>query len=518
MSPPPAVGPFQILGEIGKGSMGTVYLARKGSGTELGRPVALKRLHPEHLKELANLRSFVREAEIGITLNHHNVVAVQELIPDGEGFAITMEYVDGVDLRRILRHTSSLGQRLPLPIALEVLEQACLGLDHAHQPDPLLGRPSLVHRDFKPANVMVTRSGLVKVMDFGIARLAGLDHVQDDGTAGGTIKGTPRYMSPEQARGEAIGPAADIFSAGLVLFECVTGERFYRSSEFLALLREAQEADVAGNLRRASTLPRGIFAALRRALDPDPARRHGRALDLAEELRIQRRRLKEGESLVTFAGRICETLAQPARAEGPARAPGEDSGGSRAQGAPAPSISTLARGWNTLSHAALSETAARAVAAAEATDVPEGIGTAPATDSERPGRAPTPDATAAPGDGVVPADAPPVDPPRRSGLMLVLATVLSVAAAMVAWMLVLTKPEQVKPIELYVDPPAAVVSVGGKDLAVSESYRLPPPPPGGTLEVLVRAEGFAPRLETLRPEEAGQRRMIALEKKTPSPP
>lgn len=512
MRPPPAVGAFQILGEIGKGSMGTVYLARKGSGTELGRPVALKRLHPEHLKELANLRSFVREAEIGITLNHHNVVAVQELIPDGEGFAITMEYVDGVDLRRILRHTSSLGQRLPLPIALEVLEQACLGLDHAHQPDPLLGRPSLVHRDFKPANVMITRSGLVKVMDFGIARLAGLDHVQDDGTAGGTIKGTPRYMSPEQARGEAIGPAADIFSAGLVLFECVTGERFYRSSEFLALLREAQDADVAGNLRRASTLPRGIFAVLRRALDPDPARRHGRALDMAEDLRVQRRRLKEGESLVSFAGRICETLAQPPRTEGPARGAGEDSGGSRAQGAPAPSISTLARGWNTLSHAALSETAARAVVASDAKAAPE---------ANPEGRDAGVPALTPPGsDAAVPGEAPPeaLDPPRRSGLILLLVTVLSVAAAMVAWMLVLTKPEQVQPIELYVDPPAAVVSVGGKDLAISERYRLPPPPAGGSLEVLVRAEGFAPRLETLRPEDAGHKRMIALEKKAPSPP
>ncbi len=543
------LGSFRIVGEIGRGSMGTVYLARKRGEMEMGRAVALKRLHPEHMRDLGNLRAFVREAEIGIHLNHHNVVAVQELIPDGDGYAIAMEFIDGVDLRAIFRHLHSQGRTLPLAIALEIIEQACLGLDHAHQPDLASQRPSLIHRDFKPANVMLTRSGLVKVMDFGIALLEVLG-VDEDHTGGGTIKGTPRYMSPEQARGEPLTPASDIFSAGLVLYECVTGERFYRESDFLALLREAQTADIAPPLRRATGIPRPVLAVMRRALDPSPHKRFSRALAMAEELRAARRKLKEEESLTSFAARLCEALVQPVREDCAPKRGGDDVASSRPafSTSPAASVSTLAAGTPLPNQRAAPATTGsfpspspRSVAATTTGSFPPSLGPLPSSPLP-PGveipqalldiappepravpspsfRAlplpPRPEAGPAPSSQSVslPTEVPPLIASKPTGqrlLPLILVSLLTLGAAVLAWTVVLMPDSKASPVVLYVDPQSATLLVRGKAVPRGAHYSITPPEPGETLEVVISAEGFSLRTEVLTPADAGKKRFISL--------
>jgi serine/threonine-protein kinase len=259
-------GRYGVERTLGGGGMAVVYLARD---EELGRPVAVKVL-AENLADDAELRErFVREARLAARLSHPNVVRVYDAgEEDGLPF-IVMECVDGESLAETIRREG----RLDPDRVAELGVQACAGLEHAH-------RAGLIHRDVKPANLLTTADGTLKVADFGIAHAVGGTRV----TAVGTVLGTAAYLSPEQALGEPVTPASDLYSLGACLYELVAGKPPFGYETFAEMLSRRQ----AGPPPRLDGAPPALEAAIRSCLEADPERRPGSAGELAHLLAASR--------------------------------------------------------------------------------------------------------------------------------------------------------------------------------------------------------------------------------------
>ncbi len=206
---PPRLGKYEVRALLGQGAMGQVYLCHD---PVIDRQVAVKILHPHILtdRNAEEIRArFRREARAAARCQHPNIVTVHDVGEhDGRDF-IVMEYVQGEELRFFLDRGEQLGDAERLYIVKEVLE----ALEFAHA-------RGVVHRDIKPANIILMDDGGVKVADFGVAHID-----RSDLTQAGSIMGTPTYMAPEGLRGEPVGPAGDLYSVGMVLFELVTGRR-----------------------------------------------------------------------------------------------------------------------------------------------------------------------------------------------------------------------------------------------------------------------------------------------------
>src|SRR5262245_1270767 len=215
------IGHYQLVRQIGRGGMGEVYLARD---TRLGRPAALKLLQTSLTQDAARVRRFRQEARAASALNHPNILTIYEVGQDdssaGGAHFIAAEYVDGQTLRALCQ-----GRGLALGVALDILIQVAGALTAAHE-------EGIVHRDIKPENIMLRRDGLVKVLDFGLAKLteqAMRPHIRGSGgfarvtTQPGAVMGTINYMSPEQARGMEVDERSDLFSLGIVMYELLTG-------------------------------------------------------------------------------------------------------------------------------------------------------------------------------------------------------------------------------------------------------------------------------------------------------
>ncbi len=208
------VGRYETLSLLGRGGMGEVYSARD---TELGRTVALKFLLPEALRGASAIRRLIREARAASLLNHPNIITVYEVIQTGDSVAIAMEQVAGQTLRDCQIAGVAPEQ------AIHLVHQIALALANAHQ-------NGIVHRDIKPENIMVRPDGLVKVLDFGLAReFVGTDPVLSSVSVAGLAVGTVRYMAPEQLRGETATAASDVFSLGVVLYELLSGQHPFHS-------------------------------------------------------------------------------------------------------------------------------------------------------------------------------------------------------------------------------------------------------------------------------------------------
>jgi serine/threonine-protein kinase len=220
-------GKYEIQGEIARGGMGIVYKAVHKS---LNRTVALKVLHAQYTGDASFVKRFQREARAMARLDHENVIRVYDVSEEQSAQYIVMEYFPGKDLKQVILERGPLSIEQALSIALQMAE----ALAYAHA-------QGIVHRDIKPSNVMVDNRGKVKLADFGIA--AATDEISV--TATGQIIGTPEYMSPEQARGEAMDGRSDLYSLGIVLYEMLTGatpfERLSRMSIIAKLIYEPQE-------------------------------------------------------------------------------------------------------------------------------------------------------------------------------------------------------------------------------------------------------------------------------------
>ena len=243
---------YEVLGKLGAGAFGEVYRARD---TVLGREVAIKRIRLDAFAEPSQLeevnKRFLREAQVASQLRHPNVVITHDIVSAPTMSFIVMELVTGQTLAKLLQSKA----RLSLSETIDLLSQVAAALDYAHQ-------NHVVHRDVKPANIMIEPSGQVKVMDFGIAKLDSGQNL----TATGNIVGTPNYMSPEQARGEKVDGRSDLFSLGCILYECLSGEKAFKGDSITAVLlkvlsEEPKPVDFAG-----IGLPVALGPVLKRAL------------------------------------------------------------------------------------------------------------------------------------------------------------------------------------------------------------------------------------------------------------
>ena len=259
-------GRYEILRILGQGGMGAVYQARD---RELDRMIALKVIRPELATDPAILQRFKQELILARNITHKNVVRIYDLgEADGVRF-ITMEYVDGEDLRTMLRNHGKFSTSQAIPM----IEQVCRALDAAHS-------EGVIHRDLKPQNIMRDKQGRVVVMDFGLARSLG-----DSGmTQTGAIVGTMEYMSPEQALGAQLDQRSDIFSVGLIFYELLTGKSPYHADTAIAsLMRRTREvAKPASDVE--NTVPRSLSAIVSRCLEREPANRYHSVVELLQQL------------------------------------------------------------------------------------------------------------------------------------------------------------------------------------------------------------------------------------------
>ena len=228
------LGRYQLLHPLGKGGMAEVFLAVQDGPAGFQKHVVIKKSDPELAKNPKFVEMFLREAKIAARLNHSNVVQVFELGQEGDVYFIAMEHIDGISLQRAARRAWSIGESIPMEVIVKCVADAARGLHYAHtwrSPD---GRISgLVHRDISPDNLMLTRDGVTKVLDFGIAKMA----VDDDEpvTKTGEIKGKIPYMPPEQLKGVALDGRADLWSLGITLYWLLTGARPFAGNEIQTL-------------------------------------------------------------------------------------------------------------------------------------------------------------------------------------------------------------------------------------------------------------------------------------------
>jgi Tol biopolymer transport system component len=294
------LGSFEILGPLGAGGMGEVYRARD---PRLGRDVAIKVLPLEVASDKERLKRFEKEARSASALNHPNIVTIYETgTSDGLPW-IAMEHVEGETLRTLLT-SGALQTKKLLSVAVQIAE----GLARAHE-------AGIVHRDLKPENVMVTKDGLVKILDFGLAKLQGPVSGGSDeesqlptvtGTSPGIVLGTVGYMSPEQASGKLVDYRSDQFSLGSILYEMATGRRAFHKKTAVDTLAAILNEEPESIARLKSQAPAPLRWIIERCLTKEPSDRYIATRDLAREL-------------ATVQGHLTEAVSGAVLAETPGR-------------------------------------------------------------------------------------------------------------------------------------------------------------------------------------------------------
>ena len=296
-------GPYRLVRQIAVGGMAEIHLAKTKGIAGFEKYVALKMIHPNFAEDEQFIQMLVDEAKIAVQLAHGNIAQTFDLGRVGDTYYITMEYVDGADLYKILRRGSEQDVEMPLDVCAYVGKEIASALDHAHRKRDHLGKPlGIVHRDVSPQNVLVSYAGEVKLVDFGIAKAT----MKVRQTAVGVIKGKYYYMSPEQAWGDKIDHRSDIFSAGIVLYEMITGQMLYLEEDLHKLLDMARKADIAPPSRLRRGVPPQLERIVMNALAKDAGERYQSAGDFATDLE----RFLHAYSPVFTAGKIAAILRQ----------------------------------------------------------------------------------------------------------------------------------------------------------------------------------------------------------------
>jgi serine/threonine-protein kinase len=277
---------YEIQAALGQGGMGAVYRAHDRL---LDEAVAIKILRPELASDQDLARRFQSEIKLARRVSHRNVCRIHEY-NEFEGLRyISMEFLEGVDLRTVLRQA---GRGLPVDAAFDAALQVCEGLQAIHE-------VGIIHRDLKTPNIMRDKRGVLKLMDFGIAKEWGSDQ---SATATGIVLGTPEYMSPEQARGEKVDFRTDVYALGILVFEVFTGRVPFKADTPLGtILKHLQEAPPLDG-PEAAGIPPGVREVLRRALAKQPADRFATVAEMAQALQLARAGATPVASIAAVAG------------------------------------------------------------------------------------------------------------------------------------------------------------------------------------------------------------------------
>ncbi len=276
------IGRYQLLARLATGGMAEIFLARQTGIGGFEKLVVVKRILPNLAREKAFVEMFLDEAVIAAQLNHPNVVQIYDLGQAGDDYYIAMEYLEGESLGHLAREGA--GARKPLSPGLSagIIAQVCDGLHYAHNFEDDNGKPlNIVHRDISPHNVIVLFSGMVKVVDFGIAKAATKMHQ----TRVGTLKGKLAYMSPEQCMGSEVDARSDIFSLGVVFWELLTSRRLFKRDVEPAMIRAIVDEPIPKVRDARISVPEKLAAIADRALEKDPQKRFPSASEMAAALR-----------------------------------------------------------------------------------------------------------------------------------------------------------------------------------------------------------------------------------------
>jgi serine/threonine protein kinase/WD40 repeat protein len=258
-------GKFEILAELGQGAMGKVYRAQDPI---LDRPVALKTVSPALLTGKDTLARFRREARAAARLQHPNIVTIYELGEVEGTHFIAMELIEGMELGQALNPID----RFTVEQKVRMMVGVCRGLDFAH-------KMGVIHRDVKPANILVTKDGSVKLLDFGIARLG-----ESDMTQTGMVLGTPSYLSPELLQGAKVTTRADMWAVGVILYEVLSGRRPFEAKTIGSIIHKIIHEPLPPLDARKLGLPEALVAVVERALDREPERRFSNLGEMAAAL------------------------------------------------------------------------------------------------------------------------------------------------------------------------------------------------------------------------------------------
>ncbi|MGH9316550.1 MAG: protein kinase domain-containing protein [Thermoanaerobaculia bacterium] len=293
------LGRYEVLSELGKGAMGVVYLAKDPA---IGRLVAIKTIRASSVgdddAESREFRErFVREAQTAGILSHPNIVTIHDIGEDvsKQTSFIAMEYIEGKNLKMLLADKA----QLSYDQIADMIAQVAEAIDYAH-------RKGIIHRDVKPANIIITTDGKVKITDFGIAKVA-----SSNLTTSGQFLGTPNYMSPEQVSGAPVDGRSDIFSLGVVLYELLTRRKPFLGENLTAISYKIVHEDFTPPAELSSDVPADFNPIVARAMAKDPWNRYQRGKDLALALRQVHAHLEEQRALADLGTRVSEAELMP---------------------------------------------------------------------------------------------------------------------------------------------------------------------------------------------------------------
>ncbi len=278
---PGSFGRYQLLEKIAAGGMAEVYKARMRGEEGFEKIVAIKRILPHMADNDDFITMFIDEAKLAAQLTHNNIIHIYDLGKEDAYHYIAMEYVEGKDLRSILKQGSEKGFPLPVELALFVASKVANALDYAHRRMGMDGKElNLVHRDVSPQNVLISFEGDIKLCDFGIAKAA--TKVQQ--TQAGALKGKLQYMSPEQAWGKKVDRRTDIFSLGVVLYEMLTGERLFSGDTDLTILEQVRDARSTPPSAKNGDVPSKVDQIVLKALAKNPQDRYQNASEMERDI------------------------------------------------------------------------------------------------------------------------------------------------------------------------------------------------------------------------------------------
>jgi TonB family protein len=276
-----AFGQYVLLEKIATGGMAEVWKARKRGEEGFQKIVAIKKILPHLSDNQEFIEMFVDEAKLAAQLNHNNIIHIYDLGKIGPSYYIAMEYVDGHDLKSIMKRGEERGQPLGVELSLFIASKIGSALDYAHRRRGFDQKElGLVHRDVSPQNVLISHEGDIKLCDFGIAKAAS----KASHTQAGALKGKLQYMSPEQAWGRPIDRRADIFSLAAVLFEMLTGRKLFTGDNEMSVLEQVREARVVPPSQLNDEIPTEVDRVVQKALQKEPADRYQTAGEMAKDI------------------------------------------------------------------------------------------------------------------------------------------------------------------------------------------------------------------------------------------